>query len=84
MDLQSAFSKFFKENNVGYPKYKSKKYPKNSYKTMQTSGYLVTENDIKITKLGKLKIVNHRHKTGIAKSCTISLTPTGDFYIAIL
>lgn len=84
MDLQSAFSKFFKEKNFGYPKYKSKKHPKNSYKTMQTSGYQVTENDIKITKLGHVKIINHRHKSGIAKSCTISMTPTGEFYIAIL
>lgn len=83
-DLQSAFSKFFKEKNIGYPKYKSKKYSKNSYRTMQTVGYSVTENDIKITKLGKLKIVNHQYKTGIAKSCTISMTPTGEFYIAIL
>lgn len=84
MDLQSAFSKFFKEKNVGYPKYKSKKHPKNSYKTMQSSGYVVTENDIKITKLGKVKIVNHRHRTGIAKSCVISMTPTNEFYISIL
>lgn len=84
MDLQSAFSKFFKEKNIGYLKYKSKKRSKNSYRTMQTSGYPVTENDVKITKLGKLKIVNHRHKTGIAKSCTISMTPTDEFYITIL
>lgn len=83
-NLQSAFSKFFKEKNVGYPKYKSKKRPKNSYKTMQSSGYIVTESDIKITKLGKLKIVNHRHKTGMAKSCVISMTPTNEFYISIL
>ena len=51
---------------------------------MISSGYIVTENDIKITKLGKLKIINHRHKVGMAKSCTISMTPTGDFYISIL
>lgn len=84
MDLQSAFSKFFKEKNVGYPKYKSKKRPKNSYKTMNSTGYLVTESNIKLPKLGKIKIVNHRNKTGIAKSCTISITPTNEFYISIL
>ena len=84
MNLQSAFSKFFKEKNVGYPKYKSKKKPENSYKTMTSFGYSVTENDIKLPKLGYIKLINHRHKTGIAKSCTISMTPTGEFYIAIL
>lgn len=84
MDLQSAFSKFFKEKNVGYPKYKSKKHPKNSYKTMNSLGYTVAANDIKLAKLGKVKIINHRHKTGIAKSCIISMTPTNEFYISIL
>ena len=31
MDLQSAFSGFFKQPNKGFPKFKSKKCPKNSY-----------------------------------------------------
>lgn len=84
MDLQSAFSKFFREKNIGFPKYKTKKNQKNSYKTMQSQGYEVTENTIKVRKLGKIKIVNHRHKTGIAKSCTISMTPSGEYYISIL
>lgn len=84
MDLQSAFSKFFKQQNKGFPKYKSKKQPKNSYKTMITNGLPVDERTIKLPKLGKVKIVNHRHKTGIAKSCTVSMTPTNEFYISIL
>ena len=84
MDLQSAFSGFFKQPNKGFPKFKSKKCPKNSYRTMQSRGFEVGDNFIKVTKLGKLKIVNHRHKTGIAKSCTISMTPTNEFYISIL
>lgn len=84
IDLQSAFSKFFKQKNTGFPKYKSKKNPKNSYKTMVSSGYEITENTIKLAKLGNVKIVNHRHKTGRAKSCVISMTPTGEFYISIL
>ena len=84
MDLQSAFSKFFKEPNVGFPKYKSKKRPKNSYRTTQTRGFEVGEDYIKLTKLGKVKLVNHRHKTGICKSATISLTPCGHYYVSCL
>lgn len=84
MDLQSAFSGFFKQPSKGFPKYKSKKYPKNSYKTMNTNGFFVDEETIKLPKLGKVKIINHRHKAGIAKSCTISMTPTNEFYISIL
>ena len=84
MDLQSAFTGFFKQPNRGFPKFKSKKYPKNSYKTMVAKGFIVDDNSIKLPKLGKIKIVNHRNITGIAKSCTISMTPTNEFYISIL
>ena len=84
MDLQSAFTNFFKQPNKGFPKFKSKKFPKNSYKTMTAKGFVVDDNTIKLPKLGKVKIVNHRHITGIAKSCTISMTPTDEFYISIL
>ena len=84
MDLQSAFSKFFKEPNAGFPKYKSKKRPKNSYKTTQTGGYEVAKDYIKLRKLGKVKLVNHRHKIGTCKSATISLTASGKYYVSCL
>lgn len=84
INLQSAFSGFFKQQSKGFPKYKSKKRPRNSYKTMIANGFPVDNETIKLPKLGKVKIVNHRHKTGIAKSCTVSLAPTNEFYIAIL
>lgn len=84
MDLQSAFKGFFKQPNKGFPKFKSKKCPKNSYKTMHSRGLEVEDGVIKLPKLGKVKIVNHRHKVGVAKSCTISMTPTNEFYISIL
>lgn len=84
MNLQSAFSWFFKQQSKGFPKFKSKKHPKNSYKTMTANGFPIDNKTIKLPKLGKIRIVNHRHKTGIAKSCTVSLTPTNEFYISIL
>ena len=84
MDLQSAFTNFFKQPSKGFPKFKSKKFPKNSYKTMTAKGFVVDDNTIKLPKLGKVKIVNHRHIIGIAKSCTISMTPTDEFYISVL
>lgn len=84
IDLQSAFTGYFKQPNKGFPKYKSKKHPKNSYKTMNSNGFHVDDKMIKLPKLGRVKIINHRHKTGIAKSCTISMTSTNEFYISIL
>ena len=84
MDLQSAFSKFFKEPNVGFPKYKSKKRPKNSYKTTSSRGYDVSNEYIKLPKLKAIKLINHRHKTGTCKSATISLTSSGKYYVSCL
>lgn len=84
MDLQSAFSKFFKEPNTGFPKYKSKKRSKNSYKTTSSGGYDVSNEYIKLPKLKEVKLINHRHKTGTCKSATISLTPSGKYYVSCL
>lgn len=84
MDLQSAFSKFFAQPNVGFPKYKSKKRPKNSYKTTNSKGYEVSAEYIKLPKLKRIKLINHRHKTGKCKSATISLTPSGKYYVSCL
>lgn len=84
MDLQSAFSKFFSQPKTEFPKYKSKKRPKNSYKTTRSKGYEVTDNYIKLPKLKEVKLVNHRHKIGVCKSATISLTSSGQYYVSCL
>lgn len=84
LDLQSAFSKFFKQSDVGFPKYKSKKRPKNSYKTTSSKGYEVSETFVQLPKLKHIKSVNHRHKIGKCKSATISLTPSGKYYVSCL
>lgn len=84
MDLQSAFSKFYAQPNVGFPKYKSKKRPKNSYKTTSSIGYEVSDTFVKLPKLKQIKLINHRHKIGKCKSATISLTPSGKYYVSCL
>ena len=84
MDLQSAFSKFFAQPNIGFPKYKSKKRPKNSYKTTSSIGYEVSDTFVKLPKLKQIKLINHRHKIGKCKSATISLTSSGKYYVSCL
>ena len=84
MDLQSAFSKFFAQPNVGFPKYKSKKRSKNSYKTTSSIGYEVSDTFVKLPKLKQIKLINHRHKIGKCRSATISLTPSGKYYVSCL
>ena len=76
MDLKSAFSKFFSQPNIGFPKYKTKKRPKNSYKTTSSIGYEVSDTFVKLPKLKQIKLINHRHKIGKCKYATISLTPS--------
>ena len=83
MNLQSAFSKFFKEH-TGFPKYKSKKQQKNSYTTTLSRGFNVTSDYVNLPKLKKVKIINHRHKIGTAKSCTISMDSCGRFFVSCL
>lgn len=84
IDLQSAFSKFFSQPKAGFPKYKSKKRPKNSYKTTNSIGYEVSDTFVKLPKLKQIKLINHRHKIGKCKSATISLTSSGKYYVSCL
>ena len=86
--LNQAYSKFFKEPKVGFPKFKSKKYAKQSYTTnnQPASQAIRLENSyLRLPKLGLIKIKLHRQlpKNYKIKSVTISRTPTGKFYASI-
>lgn len=84
MDLNSAYKKFFKEGS-GFPKFKSKHKSKRSYKTNNQGGNIRIEgNKIKLPKIGFVKIKHHRNFDGLIKSCTVSQTPSGKYYISIL
>ena len=55
-DLESAYKKFFKEK-TGFPKFKSKKTNRFSYRTNFTNGNIeYCDKYIKLPKLGKVKI----------------------------
>ena len=87
MNLQSAYNNFFRDKSVGFPKFKSKKTDKNSYTTNNQGGNIRIEGiKIKLPKLGFVKVKNHRDipKNQIIKSCTLSKSPTGKYYVSIL
>jgi putative transposase len=87
MNLQTAYTNFFRDKKIGFPKFKSKHRDKNSYTTNNQGGNIRIENKkIKLPKLGFVNIVQHREipNNQIIKSCTISKTPTGKYYISIL
>ena len=89
MNLQTAYNNFFRDKKVGFPKFKSKKRSRLSYTTNNQKGSINLSEDNKYIKLPKLKQVRikcHRQigKDELIKSCTISKTPTGNYYCSIL
>lgn len=85
LNLDKAYKAFFKGNSK-FPKFKSKRH-KQSYTTNVVNGNIrLLEGHIKLPKLKKVKIKQHRQipSKHTIKSCTISLTSSGKYYISIL
>ncbi len=85
LNLQTAYKNFFRGQN-DFPTFKSKKDRK-SYTTNVVNGNIMLLNShIKLPKLKMVRIKQHRDipQDHIIKSCTISMTPTGKYYVSIL
>lgn len=90
LDLQEAlrncFSKSRKKNNR-FPKFKSAKHSRKSYTTNNQHGTVaVTDDSIKLPKIGYVKAVIHRNPDNnwAIKSATVSKESDGKFYISVL
>lgn len=87
-NLNKAYSNFFRDKKIGFPKFKSKKNSKDSYTTNNQKGtiFIVNSNYIKIPKVGLVKFKQHRLLSTeyIIKSVTISRSKTNKYYISIL
>lgn len=82
-DLDKAYQHFFK-NYSGFPKFKSKKNHKYSYRTQnngKTIEYL--ENQIKLPKLGKVRTRTKLKQEGRILSATITQYPSGQYYVVL-
>ena len=82
-DLDKAYKNFFSGN--GYPKFKSKKDNRKSYRTSYTNNNIdFLDKWIKVPKLGKLKIRDKNFKPqGRILNATISQEPSGKYYISL-
>ena len=80
-NMDIAFKKFF--NGAGFPKFKSKHRGEQSFSIPQN---VIVENNLLIIPKFKegIKISLHRPTQGIIKSATISVTPTGKYFVSIL
>ena len=90
-DLDQAYKNFFKRikngTRVGFPKFKSKKNNKQSYRTQYTNGNISIDfenNKIKLPKLKEVKFANSRQFNGKIKNATISKTNTNKYFVSIL
>ena len=86
INLDTAYKNFFRDKSIGFPKFKSKKNPVQSYKTNNQNGTInIFENRLKLPKIKKLiKIKVHRKIEGKIKSATISRSSSGKYFVSIL
>ena len=86
LNLDKAYKNFFRDKSVGFPRFKSKKNPVQSYTTNNQNGTvaLIDSKFIKVPKLKSLvRIKLHRQPKGIIKSATISRHSSGKYYISL-
>ena len=87
LHLDKAYKNFFRDKSVGFPRFKSKKNPVQSYTTNNQNGTvaLIDNKFIKVPKLKSLiRIKLHRQPKGMIKSAIISRHASGKYYISLL
>jgi len=82
-NVETAFKNFFRKK-ANFPKFKSKKNPVQSFQIPQHYEVNLTENKVKLPKLGIVKTVISRKFVGTLKTSTVSATSTGKYYISVL
>ncbi len=88
LNLNTAYSNFFRDISIGFPKFKSKHKDKKSYTTNNQNGTIriIDDKHIRLPKLKDIRIKLHRQISDAykIKSATITQTSTGKYYISIL
>jgi putative transposase len=86
-NLDSGFKNFFRESS-GFPRFKSKKSNRQSFQIVQNTRVDFTSGRISIPKIPNIQAKLHRQWNDVEnseiKTCTISKTPSGKYYISIL
>lgn len=82
-DLDMAYQKFFKEH-TGYPKFKSKKKYRHSYKSKCVNNNIqYCDKYIKLPKLGMVKTKNKLIPQGRILNATVSHEPSGKYFVSL-
>ncbi|PIM86586.1 transposase, partial [Fusobacterium animalis] len=85
LNLEKTFKNFLKNKDFGFPKYKCKSNPVQSYTTNNQNTIYIRDSYIKLPKLKSLvKIKLHRKIKGIIKLVTISKNSLNHYFASIL
>ncbi|WP_235817375.1 transposase [Fusobacterium massiliense] len=85
LNLEKAYKNFLKNKDFGFPKYKCKSNPVQSYTTNNQNTIYIKDSYIKLPKLKSLvKIKLHREIKGVIKSVTISKNSLDHYFVSIL
>ncbi|MEG2201650.1 MAG: IS200/IS605 family element RNA-guided endonuclease TnpB [Raoultibacter sp.] len=81
-DLDKAYKNFFRNpGKVGFPRFKSKRNNRKSYRTNNVS--IVGDKQVKLPKLGIVKARISRPIEGRILSATVKQVPSGKYYVTI-
>ncbi|WP_440957098.1 IS200/IS605 family element RNA-guided endonuclease TnpB [Methanosarcina sp. Mfa9] len=83
LNLESAFTRFFREKK-GFPIFKSRKNPIQSFPIPQSYTVDFDNNSVKLPKMGEVKAVFHQRFEGKLKTAILSRTYTQKYFISIL
>lgn len=82
-NMDSAFTRFFREKK-GFPKFKSKKDARKSYKAINGVRIDFETNRIKLPKIGWVKFYKNRTFEGNIGTVTVSKNATGKYFVSAL
>ena len=82
-DLDTAYKNFFRDKSIGFPKFKSKRH-RQSYRMVNNHDSVRIEgNRVILPKLGAIKCRVSREVEGRILHATVSMNPSGRFYVSI-
>ncbi|MEK3686574.1 IS200/IS605 family element RNA-guided endonuclease TnpB [Paenibacillus sp. FSL R10-2736] len=86
LHLNTAYRHFFQQPASGFPKWKSRKNPVQSYTTNNQKGTIAIQAGryLKLPKMKPVRIKLHRQPEGVIKSATISRTASGKYFVSLL
>ena len=87
LQLQTAYKNFFRDKAIGFPKFKSKRAPRQSYTSNLVNGNIrIANGKIRLPKVGEVRIKLHRQipEENAIKSVTVSRESTGKYFVSIL